>query len=215
MRLVDATILAEGRQNWISAVTERYLARLGLLQSKPSHEPDEVLQLFEMVVDDKHRDQLVGYLRSDPEVSEFHITNSSRGRLTGLIRARGVISRCIADSDCFLLYASNESGAMIAWRVLGAERSFKRLLDRLEKKGIEYSIGGLSIVSSRSRVTARQEEVLRVAFDEGYFDDPKRVTIRELARLLGVSPPTVHESLRRTQRKILGEHLKSSQTTAG
>jgi predicted DNA binding protein len=213
LKLVEATILAEGHQDWIRAITERYQARLRLLQSKPSGRRDEVLQLFELIVDGGRKDKLLRYLHGDPGISELQITNSSHGRLTGLIRAEGVISRCIADSDCFLLYASNESDAMIAWRVLGAERSFKRMLARLESRGIDYQISDKSVVSSKRRLTARQEWVLRLAFEKGYFDDPKKTHLRSLARLLEVSPPTVHESLRRTQRKILEEHFRKSVVT--
>ena len=211
LKLVEATILAEGHQDWIRAITERYQARLRLLQSKPSGKQDEVLQLFEVMVDGSLKDKLLRYLRGDPDISELQITSSSHGRLTGLIRAEGVISRCIADSDCFLLYASNESDATIAWRVLGAEGSLKRMLVRLEDKGIEYEISDKSVVSSKRRLTARQEWVLRMAFEKGYFDDPKKTHIRSLARLLEISPPTLHESLRKTLRKILEEHLKNAQ----
>jgi predicted DNA binding protein len=210
LKLVEATILAEGHQNWIRAITERYGARLRLLQSKPSGKQDEVLQLFEIIVDGSLKDRLLEYLRGDPDISELQITNSSHGRLTGLVRAQGVISRCIADSDCFLLHASNESDATISWRVLGAEGSFKRLLSRLESKGVEYAISDMSVVSSRRRLTARQEWILRMAFEKGYFDDPKKVHIRSLARFLEVSPPTVHESIRKTQRKIVEEHFRNS-----
>ncbi len=211
MRLVEATILAEGHQDWIRAITERYHARLRLLQSKPSGGQDEVLQLFEIIVDGSLKDKVLRYLHGDSGISELQITNSGQGRLTGLVRAEGVISRCIADSDCFLLHASNESGATISWRVLGAERSFERLLARLESRGIEYKIGEKSVVSIKRRLTARQEWVLRVAFEKGYFDDPKKTHLRSLARLLDVSPPTLHESLRRTQRKILEEHFRTAQ----
>jgi predicted DNA binding protein len=209
LKLVEATILAEGHQNWIKAITERYGAKLRLLQSKPSGREDEVLQLFEIIVDSNVKDELLRYLRGDPDISELQITNSSHGRLTGLIRAGGVISRCIADSDCFLLSASNESDATIVWRVLGAERSFKRLLVRLESKGIGYKITDKSVVSSKRRLTARQEWILRMAFEKGYFDDPKKTHIRSLAKFLEISPPTLHESLRKTQRKILEEHFRN------
>jgi predicted DNA binding protein len=211
LKLIEATIIAEGHQNWIRAITERYGAKLRLLQSKPSGKEDEVLQLFEIIADGNLKGKLLRYLKGDPDISELQITNSSHGRLTGLIRAGGVISRCIADSDCFLLYASNESNATIVWRVLGAESSFKRLLVRLESKDIEYKITDKSVVSGKRRLTERQEWILRVAFEKGYFDDPKKTHIRSLAKFLEISPPTLHESLRKTQRKILEEHFRNAQ----
>jgi predicted DNA binding protein len=211
LKLVEATILAKGRQNWITAITERYGAKLRLLQSKPSGGQDEVLQMFEIIVGRDLKQELLRYLHDDHSISEVQITNSSHGRLTGLIRAEGVISRCIADSDCFLVYASNEKDATVVWRVLGTDRSFKLLLVSLESRGIEYRISDMSIVSSKRSLTARQEWLLHAAFEEGYFDDPKKIHIRSLAKLLGVSPPTLHESLRKTQRKILEEHFRNAQ----
>jgi predicted DNA binding protein len=182
-----------------------------LLQSKPSGKLDEVLQLFEITIDSKLKDMLLGYLQGDPDISELEITNSSNGRLTGLIRVKGTVSRSIADSDCFLLYASNNPDTTMVWRVLGVDRSFKRLLARFESRGIEYKISDKSVVSGKRRLTARQEWILHLAFQKGYFDDPKKIRIRSLAKLVGISPPALHESLRKTQRKILEEHLRNSQ----
>jgi predicted DNA binding protein len=211
LKLVETTILTKGHQNWVSAITGRYQARVRLLQSKPSGKLDEVLQLFEITIDGKLKDKLLGYLQADPDISELEITNSSDGRLTGLIRVKGTVSRCVADSDCFLLYASNNPDTTMVWRVLGVERSFKRLLARLESRGIEYKISDKSVVSGKRRLTARQEWILHLAFQKGYFDDPKKIHIRSLAKLVGISPPALHESLRKTQRKILEEHLRSAQ----
>jgi predicted DNA binding protein len=211
LKLIEATIQIKGYQNWVSAIAKRYHARIRLLQTKPSRKLDEVLQLFEITIDDKLKDKLLRSLQRDPDISELEITNSSNGRLTGLIRVRGAVSRCIADSDCFLLYASSNPDTTMEWRVLGVERSFKRLLARFESRGIEYKISDESVVSGKRRLTARQEWILRLAFQKGYFDDPKKTHIRSLAKLVGISPPALHESLRKTQRKILEEHLRNAQ----
>ena len=83
------------------------------------------------------------------------------------------------------------------------------MLVRLESRAIGYKITDKSVVSSKRRLTARQEWILRVAFEKGYFDDPKKTHIRSLAKFLEISPPTLHESLRKTQRKILEEHFRN------
>jgi predicted DNA binding protein len=215
LKLVEATIQIKGYQNWVSAITERYQARIRLLQTKPSGSLDEVLQLFEITIDGKLKDKLLRYLQGDRDISELEITSSSNGRLTGLIRVRGVVSRCIADSDCFLLYASSNPDTTMVWKVLGVERSFKRLLVRFESKGIKYKISDKSVASGRRRLTARQEWILHLAFLKGYFDDPKKIHIRSLAKLVGISPPALHESLRKTQRKIIEEHLRNAQVIRG
>ncbi|HKT21533.1 MAG TPA: helix-turn-helix domain-containing protein [Nitrososphaerales archaeon] len=207
MELIEATIIAKGHQRWIEAVTKRYGAKLRLIHSKRSRRRDEALQVFEIIVDVGLKDRLVHYLKNDPDVSEVEITKSSHGRLLGMIRARGVIMRCVADSDCFLVYASSYSGDEIAWRVLGTDGSLRDLLSALKKRGIDFTVGDISEVRRKQTLTARQEWLLRTAYEEGYFDYPKRIRLGRLAQMLKVSPPTLYESLRKTQKKLYDEHF--------
>ena len=214
MERIEATILAKGHQRWIDSVTGRYGAKLRLLHSKRSRGRDEALQVFEITVDRKLKSKLVRFLQNDPEISELEITNSSHGRLVGMIRAKGVIMRCIADSDCFLAYASNDSGEEITWRVLGTDSALRNLLLSLKKKRIRFKVEDISAERRKQTLTARQEWLLRSAYERGYFDYPKRIRIGPLAQILKVSPPTLYESLRRTQKKLYDEHF-GNVTTKG
>ncbi|MDG7006881.1 MAG: helix-turn-helix domain-containing protein [Nitrososphaerota archaeon] len=56
-------------------------------------------------------------------------------------------------------------------------------------------------------LTTRQEQILSIAFEGGYFDFPKGVGLKELASETGIKTSTLAEILRRGQRKILGEYL--------
>ncbi|MCD6139639.1 MAG: helix-turn-helix domain-containing protein [Thermococcus sp.] len=56
-----------------------------------------------------------------------------------------------------------------------------------------------------SKLTRKQLETLLLAHKSGYFDNPRRVTLRELAEMLNLSPSTVKEHLRKAQRKIFEE----------
>ena len=59
--------------------------------------------------------------------------------------------------------------------------------------------------SPLSKLTGKQLETLLLAYKSGYFDSPRRVTLRDLAEMLNLSPSTVKEHLRKAQRKILEE----------
>jgi predicted DNA binding protein len=207
VELIEASILAKGQQTWMDAVTSKYRARFRLMHSKPSPRRDEILQLFEVVVDEHLKDRMLRYLLANQEISELEVANSSHGRIVGLMRAKGVIMRCIADSDCFLVHATGEHGAPVRWEVLGTKQSLRRLMARLKRKGIRYSIASISALKRPRVLTTRQEWLLRSAFERGYFDYPKRIHIRSLAKLLGVSAPTLHESLKKTQRRLIEEHF--------
>ncbi|WP_435348953.1 bacterio-opsin activator domain-containing protein [Haloarchaeobius sp. HRN-SO-5] len=56
-------------------------------------------------------------------------------------------------------------------------------------------------------LTEKQLAALQAAFHAGYFDWPRDSTAEELADSLGVSSPTLHNHLRRGQRKLLTAFL--------
>ncbi|MDG5776629.1 bacterio-opsin activator domain-containing protein [Haloarculaceae archaeon H-GB2-1] len=57
------------------------------------------------------------------------------------------------------------------------------------------------------RLTDRQRETLVTAYQNGYFDQPRRTTAVECARTLGISQSTFSQHLRVTLRKVLDELL--------
>ncbi|WP_129112810.1 helix-turn-helix domain-containing protein [Halegenticoccus tardaugens] len=59
------------------------------------------------------------------------------------------------------------------------------------------------VLVDRGRLTARQREVLRTAYELGYFDHPKGTNAGDVADELGISPSTFSEHLAAAQRKIL------------
>jgi predicted DNA binding protein/putative methionine-R-sulfoxide reductase with GAF domain len=54
-----------------------------------------------------------------------------------------------------------------------------------------------------SRVTDRQLEVLREAYESGYFESPRESSGQDIADSLGVTQPTVNHHLRVSQRRLL------------
>lgn len=56
-----------------------------------------------------------------------------------------------------------------------------------------------------ARLTERQQETVRVAFELGYFRDPRTATYRDIGDKLGCRPETVGEHLRKAQATIFAE----------
>ncbi len=53
------------------------------------------------------------------------------------------------------------------------------------------------------RLTQRQVEVLKLAIEFGYYDNPRRCTLEEIARAFGVSKAAVHKHLVAAESKII------------
>jgi hypothetical protein len=96
-----------------------------------------------------------------------------------------------------------------AWTVVGPEAKVRALL-----KSLETESGGVRVDSVRhgplrkglALLTPRQQEVLRRAMAEGYFDVPRRISLTELAPKIGVAISTLSVTLAVIEKKILEPH---------
>lgn len=80
---------------------------------------------------------------------------------------------------------------------------------RIIGEGVEASlssftaIGFLELKAAAELFTERQLEILNAAVMKGYYSNPRRITMEELADYLDVSTPTLHEHLTKIEARIL------------
>lgn len=79
-----------------------------------------------------------------------------------------------------------------------AELLARRELEHAEKKRQTFK------TELDEKLTARQQETLRLAYAGGYFESPREQTASGLAETLDITQPTFSEHLRASQRKLLG-----------
>lgn len=98
---------------------------------------------------------------------------------------------------------------------LGSKRQIKSMLNELHKAGIAYRI--ISLADARfsetallSVLTEKQCEVVSKAFQEGYYDIPRRIHSDELAVKLGMRNATFVAHRRKAERRLLAEILGES-----
>lgn len=106
---------------------------------------------------------------------------------------------------------------METWRVFIEEENKTALFSQLDRVGalkvdqinkLELDKSGrLTASSPLSNLTQKQSEILKQAMQCGYFDSPRRVDSRELAKRIGIAQSTLLEHLRKAQTKILRQAL--------
>ncbi|WP_054844985.1 helix-turn-helix domain-containing protein [Sulfuracidifex tepidarius] len=57
-------------------------------------------------------------------------------------------------------------------------------------------------------LTAKQEQILRIALDSGFYDFPRKVTERELAKRLNISQSSLSEVLRRAEKNVIIDYFR-------
>ena len=87
--------------------------------------------------------------------------------------------------------------------------TLKQLTDRLLSEGIEVKILRLTSMIGGEKMTTKQEQVIRKALEMGFYDCPRRIRQKDLAKLCGLSSSTLTELLRRAERNMIEAHTAS------
>lgn len=77
----------------------------------------------------------------------------------------------------------------------------------------EYLKLGLKLLDVKEErpyyLTPRQEEILTIAYDEGYYRYPRRSSLKDIARKRGLSVSTVAETLRKAECKLIRRYVEN------
>jgi predicted DNA binding protein len=71
-------------------------------------------------------------------------------------------------------------------------------------------IGDYEKSESELNLTKKQEEALGLAFTQGYYNWPKKVTLEELAIMSNISRRSLQERLRRAEAKLFPPFLEKT-----
>ena len=124
----------------------------------------------------------------------------------------------LKEHSCFIALPILESGCIITsvevkensviWQIVCDDEDFLALIEKLEDAKVEFEIVYKGRPEGRSVLTFREEEVLRFAFEKGYFDFPRRIRLEEIAAHFGIAASTISEIIRRGQKKILEKYFR-------
>jgi predicted DNA binding protein len=205
--MLEATLQGPQPHKWIETAVSGYSASVQILDSKmPSS--NTVQHIFDIQVKPSLMGELIEAMRDDKDLTGLEIVKSGNGHVYGsAASARCTVCKEIARSRCFLASVSVTSKEKAQWTVLGNDDSFKGLVEALDRRQIPYEVKLKKTLADTDLLTTRQEQILAIAFERGYFDFPKKMGLKELASETGITTATLTEILRRGQKKILGEYL--------
>jgi predicted DNA binding protein len=196
--------------SWIYNLAKEHPVRVLLIDTVRTDE-GITRDLVEINLREEDADGVIKTIEDFEHVVGMEITERHKGRLLAIVEVRdcpGCVS--LATADVFLLAAHTTEDKRIEWKVAFSSREdVDNLVLELQRTGTDVELVRVSnTIDDGLKLTDRQLKIVEVAFKRGYYDYPKRISIRELARIFGVSTATVSEILRRGQRKIIKEHFE-------
>lgn len=161
-------------------------------------------------IDSENVREILEEIKRHPDVCRVDISTLKDGSvLSSVVTSRCVACRALTGSDCFLTSALSSGDGSVEWHLItGREGSLSKLLENLRAYGCEVELKSLTHLNRKTILTRRQEEIIRVAFEKGYYDCPKKITIKALAKIFDVSPSTLNEIIQRGERKIVWEYFR-------
>ncbi len=110
--------------------------------------------------------------------------------------------------DIIIGQFSETRGGKLLTTLVGERARLQEFLDRARGMGFPFEAIRFEPLDAKAvqfleDLTPKQRETLRAAYALGYYETPRRVTLRELARMAGRDPSSVMALLRRANRKLL------------
>lgn len=152
---------------------------------------------------------ILDLIRNRTEVIRTCFSHVSDKTIVGEV----VIDKCAAcmalkQSDCFMFSSKSTAEGWLEWTVAAENNdAIYDLIDRLKKNRCTVHLTRISNFSGGSQLTPRQDTILQFAYSNGYYEYPRRVSLRDLSMIFEVSPSTMSEILRAGQRRIFSEYF--------
>lgn len=202
--MIEAVLRVHLPCSWVTLLTEQLGAEVTVVDQKPVEEG--LLQsLVEIDPGAASPAAVVDALRHNPDVVDVEAIVPPKGRILASLRVRECRAcQALADSECHLTDATASGSGGLEWHLLAPRRSdVESLVRELQGRGLEPEVAAIRDVRGTAMLTDRQEKVIGLAYKLGYFEFPKRISLTQLARKVGVSKSTLSEILRTGEAKIL------------
>jgi hypothetical protein len=196
---------------WIGKLKNRFDVEVNLLDTIPAENDKYGVQdLVDIELNGNDPNEIEESVRS-MEGIEFTSVSTNEGTKVKMIVGTSSCLGCraLAEAEAFLLYAKVLKGGWVEWKVVHEDMDkLENLRKNLDKAGMPNKIISIRDYRNTANLSVDQDRVLRTAMDMGYFNFPKSVGVRELAKRLGVSTAYISYTLRSAQKKTIELYFK-------
>ena len=206
---MEATIAVRPEGSWIIALRDEHDVNVRILDMVETNKG--VRDLVDITLNDKkdNIDAVIATVKELPMVVDFEIDTQETNRALAAVTVRECICcTSMRETGCFMISAYVNAEGWLEWNLIFTERKcLQNLIFVLEDAGCKVKLKKIANVDDTKMLTAKQEDIIRTAYARGYYDFPKRIGVRELAEMFGISTATLSEILRRGQKKIIEQYL--------
>jgi predicted DNA binding protein len=201
---MEAVVSLDLPDNWITDVVEQYPSVIKIIDSKAIKESVRDLVQIE-VENEEDLPKVIEQVRNNPNIFNVDISAIDKGKALAVFSTNQcMVCRLLAGTECFLTGSTTTKDGRVSWTMLVTQKkALAELIENLKKINAQPKLVRLTEIQDTDELTMRQEQITRMAFERGYFDFPRRIGLRELAKMFNISTSTLSEILRKGQRRIM------------
>ena len=206
--MIEATLSVRLGDSWIKDILVKHDVTIKFLGWMPASEKPGGKSLIE-IRGKESPDDISSTVQDNPFVCRVQMSKVGKDSILGEIEtSRCSICKAMVGTDCFLTNGTTMSDGSLLLTVMSSDRkSIRDFVEKLESDGCDVAVNSIRDPENEGVLTERQEEILRSAYEMGYFEYPKKINIKELSGHLGLSISTLSETLRKSEKKVIEYYL--------
>lgn len=206
--MIKATLLIYPLNSWAVDISSRLRTAIRVIDCT-TDQSGEVSGLVEFSLDSATKGAIEEELAKHPDVGDVRFFEETSSTVLATLKLkRWLVLTSIHRANCYIQGALTRKEGAIEWRLMVMDEiALRKVIEDLVREGCKVKLVRKSRINEAKLLTARQETIVEKALEMGYFDYPRRVTGRELARRLNISQSTLYETLQDSQRKVLEVYM--------
>jgi predicted DNA binding protein len=155
--------------------------------------------------------ELEAFLKTLPQIKKYVILSRAADRAEVITWAeQSSIIDNIIRKNCVFIGPTIVRDGVENWHIMAPTREeLQEVVAGLEQCAEIAYIRNAEGAETEVGLTERQMNTLKTAVELGYFDTPRRASIKDVARKLDISPSTAVEHLRKAEKKVLENYARS------
>ena len=143
---------------------------------------------------------------------ECSIIKARSGQYLAMVTNRACpLAKIVGSSGCILTSAYPKTDSLIEWTLIGSTSTkIHELLRTMRDQGYEFELISSEGVKALPTLSPKQDMYFTAAWEAGYYDIPKRISLEELAETLGCSKSTLNVTLRAAERNVFELYMSGN-----
>jgi predicted DNA binding protein len=205
--MFEAVLSVDGLECWASDAAKTLSTTINVLDYRRYGHGKVIHNWVEVLTDAKDMNDTRYALSHHEDVLDVRMSRLKTGIL-GVVKTRKCpVSLVMNGLSCIVTQHEIRPDGSSQLTIIAADRgSLRKLVERME--GMGYKVKVLKISSRlKGSLTAKQKRIVQLALEYGYFDYPRQIRQRELAKLCGISSSSLSEILRRAEKGAVKAYL--------